>query len=81
VGALFDQTLLSGLIHDVVQTIKRNLKVDWTAPHRDDVKAGVRNAVRRVLRTKGVSAEDLEPFVPAVMQQAEQSFREWPLAA
>ena len=53
-GTLFDQAVLSGLIHDVVQTIKRNLKVDWTAPHRDDVKAGVRSAVRRVLRRKGV---------------------------
>src|SRR5207249_4825935 len=30
---------LRDLIHDVVQTIKRNLKVDWTEPHREDVKA------------------------------------------
>jgi type I restriction enzyme R subunit len=80
-GTVFDQAVLSGLIHDVVQTIKHNLRVDWTAPHRDDVKAGVRSAVRRVLRRKGVKAEDLEPFIAAVMQQAEQSYREWPLAA
>jgi type I restriction enzyme, R subunit len=80
-GTVFDQAVLSGLIHDVVQTIKRNLKVDWTAPHRDDVRAGVRSAVRQVLRRQRVKAEDLEPFVAAVMQQAEQSYREWPLAA
>jgi type I restriction enzyme R subunit len=38
---------LRDLIHDVVQTIKRTVKVDWTEPHRDDVKAAVRAAVRR----------------------------------
>ena len=80
-GTVFDQAVLSGQIHDVVQTVTRNLRVDWTAPHRDDVKAGVRSAVRQVLRRKGVKAEDLEPFIAAVMQQAEQSYREWPLAA
>jgi hypothetical protein len=63
------------------QTIKCNLGVDWTAPHRDDVKAGVCSAVRRVLKRKAVRAEDLEPFIAAVMRQAEQSYREWPLAA
>ena len=80
-GTIYDHAFLSGLIHDVVQTIKRNLKVDWTEPHRDDVRAEVRSAVRRVLRKKGVKAEDLEPFVTAVIRQAEESYREWPLAA
>jgi type I restriction enzyme R subunit len=59
----------------------RNLKVDWTELHRDDVRAGVRSAVRRVLRERDVGANDLEPLVAAVMQQAEQVYREWPLAA
>ncbi len=45
---IYGQDFLRDLIHDVVQTIKRNLKVEWTAPHRDDVKAAVRSAVRRV---------------------------------
>jgi type I restriction enzyme R subunit len=80
-GTIYDHAFLSGLIHDVVQTIKRNLKVDWTEPHRDDVRAEVRSAVRRVLRKKGVKAQDLEPFVTAVIRQAEESYREWPLAA
>jgi type I restriction enzyme R subunit len=80
-GSVFEQPLLSALVHDVVQAIKRNLKVDWTQPHRDDVQAGVRSAVRRVLRLRGIAAEDLDPLVAAVMRQAEQSYREWPLAA
>src|SRR5439155_5729807 len=34
-SSIYDQTFLAGLIHDVVQAVKRNLKVDWTEPHRD----------------------------------------------
>jgi type I restriction enzyme R subunit len=85
VASQFDKVygveFLRDLIHDVVQTIKRNLKVDWTEAHRDDVKAGVRAAVRRVLRTRGVEARDFEPFVAAVMAQAEALYANWPLAA
>ena len=52
--SIYDDKFLCDLIHEVVQNIKRNLKVDWTEPHREDVKAGVRAAVKRVLRSKGV---------------------------
>jgi type I restriction enzyme R subunit len=72
---------LRDLVHDAVQTIKRNLKVDWTEPHREDVKAEVRAAVRRVLRRRGVKAEDLEPFVTSIIAQAEALYANWPLAA
>jgi hypothetical protein len=64
----------------VVQTIKSNLKVDWTEPHRDDVRAAIRAAVRRVLR-KNVKADDFGPFVEKFMAQAEPLYAEWPLAA
>ena len=62
-------------------SIKRNLKVDWTEPHRHGVKAAVRVAVKNVLRKRGVKSEDIEGFVSAVMEQAEASFRDWPIAA
>ena len=62
-ATIYDQQFLCDLIHDVVQTIKKNLKVDWTEPHREDVKAAVRAAVRRVLRRRGVKEEDFEPFL------------------
>jgi type I restriction enzyme R subunit len=68
---LYDQQFLCALIHDVVLTIKKNLKVDWTEPHREDVKAAVRAAVKRVLRRRGVKEEDFEPFMIQIMQQAE----------
>jgi type I restriction enzyme R subunit len=78
---LYSQDFLRDLVHEVVQSIKRNLKVDWTEPHREDVKAAVRAMVKRVLRNKGVKAEDLDPFFDAIMAQAEAIYADWPQAA
>lgn len=80
-GQIYEQSFLRGLVHEVVMSIKRNLKVDWTEPHRHAIKAAVRVAVKNVLRKRGIKAKDLEGFVNAVMGQAETSFKEWPLAA
>ncbi len=52
-ATVYDEQFLAGLIHEVVLAVKRNLKVDWTEPHRDAVQAEVRAAVRRVLRARG----------------------------
>ncbi len=79
--AVFGVEPLRDLIHEVVQAIKRTVRVDWTEPHRDDVKAAVRAAVRKVLRARDVRAEDLEPFVATVMAQAEALYADWPVAA
>jgi type I restriction enzyme R subunit len=78
---VYEQPFLSDLVHEVVQTIKNNLNVDWTEPHRDDVRAAIRAAVRRVLRRKNVKAEDFEPFMEKFMAQAQAMYAEWPLAA
>jgi type I restriction enzyme R subunit len=81
VATLFDEKTLCDLIRDVVQAVKKNLKVDWTKPHREDVKAGVRAAVKTVLRKRGVKKELLEALTDKVLVQAEALFKEWPLAA
>jgi type I restriction enzyme R subunit len=78
---VYEKPKLRDLIHEVVQTIKRNLKVDWTEPHREDVKAAVRAAVKRVLRRNGVKDEDQAPILELVIQQAEALYAEWPAAA
>lgn len=78
---LYEPSFVRDLIHDVVQTIKKNLKVDWTEPHREDVKAAVRSAVRRVLRRRGVKEEHFEIFLERIMEQAEAMYALWPLAA
>ena len=80
-ATLYDQKFLCDLVRDVVQAVKKNLKVDWTKPHREDVKAGVRAAVKMVLRKRGVKVEDLEALTRQVIIQAEAMFRDWPLAA
>lgn len=80
-GKVYSIDFLRELVHDIVQSVKRNAKPDWTEPHRDDVKAQVRVAVKRVLRTRGVKAEHLEALTAKVIEQAEASFKEWPVAA
>ena len=80
-ATLYDQKFLCDLVRDVVQAVKKNLKVDWTKPHREDVKAGVRAAVKSVLRKRGVKAEHLDALTRQVIIQAEAMFRDWPLAA
>lgn len=76
---IYDQPTLRDIVHDVVQTLKRNLKVDWTEPSREEIRAGIRSAVRMVLRRKGIQEKDLEPFLGSVMVQAEALYAEWPL--
>ncbi len=78
---IYGVEFLRDLIHEVVQTIKRNLKVDWTEPHREDVKASVRAAVERVLHKKGIKATDFDQFVTTIMAQAEALYDDWPLVA
>ena len=65
----------------MVQTIKKHLRVDGTEPHREDVKAEVRAAVRRVLRRRGVRGDDFDPFISSIMAQAEALYANWPVAA
>lgn len=78
---VYGTDFLRDLVHEVVQSVKRNLKVDWTAPHREDVKAAVRAAVKRVLIKKGVKPEHFDPVLMSVMSQAEAAFANWPFAA
>ncbi|MGD9684465.1 MAG: type I restriction endonuclease subunit R [Candidatus Obscuribacterales bacterium] len=80
-ATIYSEPFLRDLIHEVVQTIKRNLKVDWTEPHREDVKAAVRAAVRRVLRRQNVKSEDFDGMLMRVMEQAAVLYADWPLAA
>ena len=78
---VYDEPFLRDLVHDVVQTIKKNLKVDWTEPHRDEIRAEIRAAVRRVLRRRDVREADFDPFIERFMQQAEAQYADWPLVA
>jgi type I restriction enzyme, R subunit len=74
---IYDKAKLRDLVHEVVQTVKNNLKVDWT--NRDDVKSAVRAAVRRTLMRRKIRPEDMEPFLGSILVQAEALYAEWPV--
>ena len=76
---IYDQPTLRDIVHEVVQSLKRNLKVDWTEPSREEIRAGVRSAVKTILRKKKVKEEDLEPFLGSVTVQAQALYAEWPV--
>jgi len=55
--------------------------VDWTKPHRENVKAGVMAAVKMVVRRKGIKAEQFDFILNRVMEQAVALYGDWPLVA
>jgi len=61
--------------------VQHDSKVDWAEPRRDDVKAEIRAAVKRVLRRREVRADDFDPLVERIMEQAEALYADWPVAA
>lgn len=66
---------------DVLQAVKRNLRPDWTQPHRSDVRAAVRYSVKMVLKRRRLRDDDREAFAERLLAQAEARFGNWPLAA
>jgi type I restriction enzyme R subunit len=72
---------LAGLVRDVVQAVKKNLKVDWTRAHRKDVYASVESAVKMVLRRRRIKGEQLRFLQNRLMKQAEALYEDWPMAA
>ncbi len=79
--SVYGDPFLRDLVHDVVRAIKDNLKVDWTEPHRENVQAAIRSAVKQVLRRRGVKRKDFYSILPLVMEQAVALYQDWPLVA
>jgi hypothetical protein len=61
----------------VALAVKGNLDVDWTEPHRPELKA----AVGCVLRHRGMQPTDFDPLTNAVLAQATAIWHRWPHAA
>jgi type I restriction enzyme R subunit len=80
-ATIYDNKLLSEVVHEVVSTIKKNLKVDWTKPHRMEARAAIRAAVKRILRKKKLKPDDFDEFLNRFMEQAEALWADWPSAA
>ena len=74
VKVLGDETLRT-IAQELVETVRRNATIDWTV--RESVRAGMRNAVRRVLRKHGYPPDKQDKAVDTVIEQAELLSEEW----
>ena len=74
VKVLGDETLRT-IAQELVETVRRNATIDWTV--RESVRAGMRNAVRRVLRKHGYPPDKQEKAIQTVLEQAESLSEEW----
>ena len=74
VQVLGDETL-QAIAQELVETVRRNATIDWTV--RESVRAGMRNAVRRVLRKHGYPPDKQDRAVETVIEQAELLSEEW----
>ncbi len=74
VKVLGDETLRT-IAQELVETVRRNATIDWTV--RESVRAGMRNAVRRVLRKHGYPPDKQDKAIRTVLEQAELLSEEW----
>ena len=74
VKVLGDDTLRE-IAQDLVETVRKNTTIDWTL--RESVRAGMRNAVRRILKKHGYPPDKEEKATQTVIEQAELLSEEW----
>lgn len=67
---------IQDLVHKVVESVKKNLQLDWTK--KADAKAAIRLAVKKELRGK-VPFSQLDELLKAVIEQAEGQYGDWPM--
>jgi type I restriction enzyme R subunit len=66
---LMGEPALRVIAHELLQTIKANVTVDWA--HRDSARANIRRLVKRILRKYGYPPDLQDAAVHNVLQQAE----------
>lgn len=69
---------IQDLVHKVVDSVKKNLQLDWTK--KEDARAAIRLAVKKELRGK-VPFSELDNLLKEVIEQAEGQYRDWPVEA
>ena len=74
----YEMDFLCDLVREIVDVVKNNLAVDWTKPHRENVRASVRSAVKRVLRRNEVDGDDMQAVQEQIMEQAKSLYGDWP---
>jgi type I restriction enzyme R subunit len=66
---------LKAIAHELVQSIRSNVTIDWT--EREAVRAKIRVAVKRILRKHGYPPDKQEKATQTVLQQAELLCADW----
>ena len=66
---------LTAIAHELVQTIRNSVTIDWT--EREAVRARIRVAVKRILRKHGYPPDKQEKATQTVLQQAELLCADW----
>lgn len=74
VKVLGDETLRL-IAHELVETLKKNVTIDWTV--KESVKAKLRTLVKRILRKYGYPPDKQERATQTVLSQAELLCAEW----
>jgi type I restriction enzyme R subunit len=74
VQELGDETLRA-MAREIVQTVRRNVTIDWTA--KESVRAKLRVLVRRLLRKYRYPPDQQERATQTVLEQAELLGKEW----
>jgi len=77
----FENEFIAELIHKVVKVMKTKFQPDWTSPHRGNVLSSVTLSVRKVLMDANVSTEQLGFLTKAIVDQAKEQYKDWPLHA
>jgi type I restriction enzyme R subunit len=78
VKVLGDETL-RGIARELVETVKRNVTIDWTI--RENVRAQLRVLVKRILRKHAYPPDKQEKATQTVLEQAEVLSEAWASAA
>jgi type I restriction enzyme, R subunit len=74
VKVLGDDTLKT-IARDLVDTVRRNVTIDWTA--KESVRAKLRTMVKRILRKYGYPPDKQEKATQTVLEQAELLCKDW----
>ncbi len=69
---------LRGIARELVDTVRKNVKVDWTV--RENVRAHLRVLVKRILRKHGYPPDKQEKATQIVLEQAEALSEGWAAA-
>jgi len=67
--------VLRQIAHDLVDTVRRNVTIDWTV--KESVRAKLRTTVKRILRKYGYPPDKQEKATITVLEQAEVLCRDW----